>query len=154
MGREPRNTLCVKHIYNNRTKWFDSEMELHDIENYFSTPMKVYVKSGKFYILRVNIANHLGKPAIKIFNENQEEQSFDGVKTNKCNGVIEFKGIKCSARSFQIDIELKQLMTLTPTNLFDSCVFNTTKKPASIVNEVSNETEYQKKTSIKQQQNH
>ena len=138
---ENLETHCVKHIYNNRTKWFDSEMELHDIENYFSTPMKVY-KSGKFYILRVNIANHLGKPAIKIFNENQEEQSFDSVKENQqVMSVIEFKGIKCSARSFQIDIELKQLMTLTPTNLFDSCVFNTIKKPASIVNEVSNETE-------------
>lgn len=138
---ENLETHCVKHIYNNRTKWFDSEMELHDIENYFSTPMKVY-KSGKFYILRVNIANHLGKPAIKIFNENQEEQRFDSVKENQqVMSVIEFKGIKCSARSFQIDIELKQLMTLTPTNLFDSCVFNTTKKPSSIVNEVSNATE-------------
>ena len=138
---ENLETHCVKHIYNNRTKWFDSEMELHDIENYFSTPMKVY-KSGKYYILRVNIANHLGKPAIKIFNENQEEQSFDNVKENQqVMSVIEFKGIKCSARSFQIDIELKQLMMLTPTNLFDSCVFNTTKTSTPIVNEVSNTTD-------------
>ena len=126
---------CVKHIYNNRTKWFDSDMELHDIENYFSTPMKVF-KSGKYYILRVNIANHLGKPAIKIFNENQEEQQFDSVKENQqVMSVIEFKGIKCSARSFQIDIELKQLMTLTPSNLFDSCVFNTTNISTPIANE-------------------
>lgn len=132
---EDLETHCVKHIYNNRTKWFDSEMELHDIENYFSTPMKVY-KSGKYYILRVNIANHLGKPAIKIFNENQEEQSVNSVKENQqVMSVIEFKGIKCSARSFQIDIELKQLMTLTPTNLFDNCVFNTTKTLTLIANE-------------------
>lgn len=131
---------CVKHIYNNRSKWFDSEMELHDIENYFSTPMKVY-KSGKYYILRVNIANHLGKPAIKIFNENQEEQSFDSVKENQqLMSVIEFKGIKCSARSFQIDIELKQLMTLTPTNLFDNCVFNTTNGSTNSTMSNSNET--------------
>lgn len=140
---ENLETHCVKHIYNNRTKWFDSEMELHDIENYFSTPMKVY-KSGKYYILRVNIANHLGKPAIKIFNENQEEQRFDNVKENQqVMSVIEFKGIKCSARSFQIDIELKQLMTLTPSNLFDSCVFNTTKTPTPIVNETKVEDNIQ-----------
>lgn len=134
---------CVKHIYNNRTKWFDSDMEMHDIENYFSTPMKVY-KSGKYYILRVNIANHLGKPAIKIFNENQEEQQFDSVTENQqVMSVIEFKGIKCSARSFQIDIELKQLMTLTPSNLFDSCVFDTTNKSTStpIVNETKDTDE-------------
>lgn len=138
---ENLETHCVKHIYNNRTKWFDSEMELHDIENYFSTPMKVY-KSGKYYILRVNIANHLGKPAIKIFNENQEEQSVNNVKeTQQVMSVIEFKGIKCSARSFQIDIELKQLMTLTPTNLFDSCVFNTTKTLTLIANETEETNE-------------
>lgn len=138
---ENLETHCVKHIYNNRTKWFDSEMELHDIENYFSTPMKVY-KSGKYYILRVNIGNHLGKPAIKIFNENHEEQSFNSVKENQqIMSVIEFKGIKCSARSFQIDIELKQLMTLTPTNLFDSCVFNTTKKLTMIANDTEETNE-------------
>jgi hypothetical protein len=132
---ENLETHCVKHIYNNRTKWFDSDMELHDIENYFSSPMKVY-KSGKYYILRVNIANHLGKPAIKIFNESQQEQSFDSVKEQQqVMSVIEFKGIKCSARSFQIDIELKQLMILTPSDLFDNCVFNTTKTPTPIAND-------------------
>ncbi len=129
---ENLETYCVKHIYNNREKWFDSDMEQHDIENYFSTPMKVY-KSGKYYILRVNIANHLGKPAIKVYDEEQNELSIDKVKENQqVMSVIEFKGIKCSARSFQIDIELKQLMTLTPTNLFDSCVFGKiTEKPTS-----------------------
>jgi hypothetical protein len=97
--------------------------------------MKVY-KSGKYYILRVNIANHLGKPAIKIFNESQQEQSFDSVKEQQqVMSVIEFKGIKCSARSFQIDIELKQLMILTPSDLFDNCVFNTTKTPTPIAND-------------------
>jgi hypothetical protein len=137
---ENLETHCVKHIYNNRSKWFDSEMELHDIENYFSTPMKVY-KSGKYYILRVNIANHLGKPAIKIFNENQEEQTFDSVKeSQQVMSVIEFKGIKCSARSFQIDIELKQLMTLAPSNLFDNCVFNIDKTTTtSVANETKEE---------------
>lgn len=132
---ENLEAYCVKHIYNNRTKWFDSEMELHDIENYFSTPMKVY-KSGKYYILRVNISNHLGKPAIKIFNENQEEQSINSVKEDQqVMSVIEFKGIKCSARSFQIDIELKQLMTLNPTNLFDNCVFDTIKHCSTVTNQ-------------------
>ncbi len=120
---ENLESYCVNHIYNSRDKWFDSDMELHDIENYFSTPMKVY-KSGKYYILRVNIANHLGKPAIKVYDEEQNELPIDAVKENQqIMSVIEFKGIKCSARSFQIEIELKQLMTLKPTNLFDRCVF-------------------------------
>lgn len=135
---ENLESYCVNHIYKNREKWFDSDMEQHDIENYFSTPMKVY-KSGKYYILRVNIANHLGKPAIKVYDEEQRELSLDAVSENQqIMSVVEFKGIKCSARSFQIDIELKQLMTIKPTRLFDSCVFGkVTDTPSS---EVENTT--------------
>ena len=37
--------------------------------------------------------------------------------------ILEIQGIKCSARSFQIDIELKQMMVLKPVNLFEKCMF-------------------------------
>ena len=143
---ENLESYCVNHIYKNREKWCDSDMEQHDIENYFSTPMKVY-KSGKYYILRVNIANHLGKPAIKVYDEEQRELSLDAVSENQqIMSVIEFKGIKCSARSFQIDIELKQLMTIKPTRLFDSCVFGkVTDTPSSGVdNTTSNNNDSDK----------
>jgi hypothetical protein len=46
--------------------------------------------------------------------------------------ILELQGIKCSARSFQIEIEIKQLMTLKPVNLFDDCLINNNKK--TIVN--------------------
>jgi hypothetical protein len=45
---------CQQYIYKNRDKWFDGQMELHDIENYFTSPLKLY-KSGKYYISRVNV---------------------------------------------------------------------------------------------------
>jgi hypothetical protein len=40
-------------IYKNK-EWFESSLELKDIEDSFTSPFKIY-KSGKFYLLRVNI---------------------------------------------------------------------------------------------------
>jgi len=39
--------------------------------------------------------------------------------------VLEIKGIKCSATSFQIEMEVKQMMVMKPENIFDKCLFRT-----------------------------
>ena len=119
---EDLETYTCKYIYEHREKWFESEMDMHDIENYFSSPLKIY-KSGKFYLARTNIGTRLGKMSLKIYDEN--EQDVDPASINDNTDVItilEFQGIKCSARSFQIEIEMKQMMTVKPSNLFDSCI--------------------------------
>jgi hypothetical protein len=36
--------------------------------------------------------------------------------------IVEFQGIKCSARSFQMELELKQMMVLNQTDLFEKCI--------------------------------
>jgi hypothetical protein len=100
-------------------------MEMHDIENYFTSPMKIF-KSGKFYIVRTNINAQLGKPGLKIYDENEKEVDFETITENTdIVTILEFQGIKCSARSFQIEIELKQVMTLKPKNLFEKCIIKT-----------------------------
>jgi hypothetical protein len=100
-------------------------MEMHDIENYFTSPMKIF-KSGKFYIVRTNINAQLGKPGLKIYDENEKEVDFETITDNTdIVTILEFQGIKCSARSFQIEIELKQVMTLKPKNLFEKCIIKT-----------------------------
>ena len=50
--------------------------------------------------------------------------------------ILEVQGIKCSSRSFQIELEIKQMMTLEPVNLFENCllasnrpIVNQTKLP-------------------------
>jgi hypothetical protein len=114
---------CHKYIYENRAKWFDNEMELHDIENYFTSPIKLY-KSGKYYTIRANIQTILDKPKLKIYNEDGEEVEYSAItSTAQLMSIIEVQGIRCSARSFQIDMEIKQAMVLKPTNLFDKCIF-------------------------------
>ena len=117
---------CQQYIHKNREKWFDGEMDLHDIENYFTSPLKIY-KSGKFYIARTNVPSILGKPTLKIYDEKEKEIEFETIddKTNVMT-ILEIQGIKCSANSFQIDLEIKQIMTLTPSKLFEKCIIKTT----------------------------
>ena len=116
---------CHQYIHKNRANWFDSEMELHDIENYFTSPLKLF-KSGKFYIVRVNVTNALGKPNIKIYDENENDVNLESIndKTNVIT-ILEIQGIRCSASSFQIDIELKQMMVIKPNNLFERALIKT-----------------------------
>jgi hypothetical protein len=127
---EKIETFCQDTIYKNSSDWFEDKMDMGDIENYFTSPLKIY-KSGKFYNLRVNIALNLGKPLIKIYNENEEQINFQDLKENtNILSILEIKGIKCSATSFQIEFDVKQIMTVQVSNLFEKCLFN--RKPAVI----------------------
>lgn len=121
-------------IYKNREQWFEAGLELEDIENSFTSPMKSF-KSGKFYIVRTNITQRLGKMNIKIYNEDEIDISIDDVSNNSTvMTILEIQGIKCSSKNFQIDIELKQMMVLNPDDLFEKCILkpkvvNSNKSP-------------------------
>ena len=120
---ENLETTSQKAIFNNRAKWFETELEEHDIENSFTSPLKIY-KSGKYYIVRVNIPLILGKPNLKIYDDNENLVDIENVHENdNVATILEIQGIKCSPRSFQIEIEMKQLLILKPVDLFDKCVF-------------------------------
>ena len=123
---------CQQYIYKNRDKWFDGQMELHDIENYFTSPLKLY-KSGKYYIARVNVNTVLNKPALKIYDENETEVDMESINDNtNVVTIVEIQGIKCSSRSFQIEIDLKQMMVLQPTNPFEKCIIKSNSNAAFI----------------------
>ena len=113
---------CQQTIYKNREKWFDGNMELHDIENYFTSTLKIF-KSGKFYVVRTNISTVLGKPILKIYDEDENEIDFETITDDTgVMTILEVQGIKCSSKSFQIEIEMKQLMVLRTANIFEKCI--------------------------------
>jgi hypothetical protein len=115
-----------KQIYNNREKWFETVLDEHDIENSFTSPLKIY-KSGKYYIVRTNIPTALGKTNFKVYDENENIVDIETIKENEnVATILEIQGIKCSARSFQIEIEMKQLLVLNKVDLFEKCIL--TKK--------------------------
>lgn len=125
-------------IFKNREKWFESQLDIEDIENSFTPSLKIY-KSGKSYILRTIVPTRLGKCNLKIFNENLSEfDNEDFKETTDVITILEFQGIRCSSKSFQIDIEIKQMMILRPIVPFEKCVIINNKptntKMSSLVN--------------------
>jgi hypothetical protein len=123
---ENLESYICKTIYENRSKWFETDMELQDIENYFVSPLKIY-KSGKFYLARTNIPTRLGKMALSIYDENENLVEPESIQeTTNLLTILEIQGIKCSARSFQLEMEVKQMMVLKPSNLFEKCIIKST----------------------------
>jgi hypothetical protein len=99
--------------------------------------MKTY-KSGKFYLVRTNIPTRLGKIALTIYDEDENLIDYESVNENtNIITILEIQGIKCSARSFQMEIEVKQMMTLKPVDLFEKCIIKSNIKGKSIEEPVS-----------------
>lgn len=120
---ETLETTTRKLIYANREKWFDTELDEDDIESYFTPTVKLF-KSGKQYLVRV-IANQRinGTPAVKIYDESEADvapESLDD-KTSMIT-IIEVHGVRCSAKSFQIELVLKQAMVIKPVEIFEKCI--------------------------------
>lgn len=120
---ESLESFCQKQIYENREKWFESGLSMVDIENCFVSPTKSF-KSGKMHVMRTNVPIRLGKCSLKIFDEQEQDVQLDSLKENtSVVSIMEIQGIRCSARSFQIEFELKQMMVLKPMeDIFERCM--------------------------------
>uniref|UniRef100_A0A6C0JZS3 Uncharacterized protein n=1 Tax=viral metagenome TaxID=1070528 RepID=A0A6C0JZS3_9ZZZZ len=138
---EKLENYSQKYIYDHREMWFDTELDLHDIENSFSSCVKLY-KSGKYYLVRTHIPTQLGKCSLKIYNENEELVDPEEITDkNDVVTILEIQGIKCSARSFQIEIEIKQMLVLPNNNLFEKCILvkgkSRSEPPHTSVNKIA-----------------
>jgi len=115
-------------IYENRDKWFETPLDEHDIESSMTPPYKPY-KSGKFFIIRANVPTALGKINIKVYDENEHETDNETIKENtNVLAVLEFQGVRCGVRSFQFEIELKQILIVEPEKIFEKCVIANIRK--------------------------
>jgi hypothetical protein len=117
-----------KHIFTNREKWFDTDLDEDDIESYFTPTVKIF-KSGKQYLMRVNVSQRIGSTPLKIYDENEIDVEMESInETTPMITILEIQGVRCSAKSFQIDIELKQIMVLRPVNIFEKCIIKSKEK--------------------------
>ena len=130
---EHLETFCKNQLFHYREKWFDSSLTEEVIDESFIPVSKMY-KSGKFHSVRSLIPTRLGKSNLKLFDENESEVAFDQIEPNSSSllTIVEIQGIRCSARSFQLDLEIKQMMLLKPVDLFETCLFSK-KQPSSTV---------------------
>jgi hypothetical protein len=121
---------CQTLLHAKNDVWFQGSLEKSDIENAFNPTIRVY-KSGKFYLLRTNVAinSTTGEPSIKIYSENETPLAISDVKTDsQIISILEIQGIKFTSRNFQNHIELKQIMVLDDEPTFDNFLFRSSKK--------------------------
>jgi hypothetical protein len=107
---------CQELLFSKGETWFQTKLEKDDIETAFTSAFKIY-KSGKYYLLRVNV-----KPTIKIYDEANSVVSLEDIAVDKTIiSILEIQGVKFTSRSFQIEIELKQSLIVSPDPFLDGC---------------------------------
>lgn len=118
---ENLETRCQELIFSKGQNWFETKLEKDDIETAFTSAFKIF-KSGKYYLLRVNV-----KQNIKIYDEKDQIIKSEDISPDKTIiSILEIQGIKFTSRNFQIEIELKQSMIVSPDPFLDECFI---KKP-------------------------
>lgn len=131
---EKLESKCQKMVHERSNDWFDSALELTDIESAFNSSLKLY-KSGKNYLLRGHVKSHAKTqaPLIKIYNEDENVLTMADINTDThIVGIIEVIGIKFTERNFQIEYDMKQVMTLAPVEeIFESCMIKKTTNSSS-----------------------
>jgi hypothetical protein len=128
---ENLETKCQELIFEKKDSWFENQLDKNDIETAFTSPMRIY-KSGKFYLVRVNVkvASSTNVPNVKIYNEHETPLTIDDIANDTTViSILEVQGIKFTSRNFQIEIELKQSMILNSDALFESCLIKTNALP-------------------------
>tara|TARA_B100000073_G_scaffold313575_1_gene288114 strand:- start:1706 stop:2773 length:1068 start_codon:yes stop_codon:yes gene_type:complete len=118
---ENLESKCIDLLYNNRNNLFQNDIDKEDIEDAFVSLIKIY-KSGKYYVMRLNVRNN-----IKIYSENSNtslniDEDID--PSTNIISIIEIQGIKYSAKSFHIEVDLKQSMVVSADPFLDSCFIN------------------------------
>jgi hypothetical protein len=120
---------CQELILQKNVDWFENSLERDDLESAFNSILKIY-KSGKYYLLKPNITIlNNDVPNVKVYDESENLIPYSEIyDSSEIIGILEILGIKFSARSFQIEIELKQLMKINSDKIFNNCKINTDLK--------------------------
>jgi hypothetical protein len=114
---------CEELLYDKNETWFETKMEKDDIENAFTCPVKIF-KSGKNYLVRINVKNNL-----KIYDEDNNLFDLETITNDKSIiSIIEIQGIKFTSKNFQLEMELKQCMIVSLDPFLDKCFIKTGNK--------------------------
>jgi len=134
---------CIDIIYEKRTIWFTDELEKSDIETAFASIVKPY-KNGTNHILRVNINNNnnnkhnIGTQNCFVFDEENNAVTFDSVKTDaSLITIIDFEGIKFTSKSFQFELNARQILIINEKPIFKACLIKQKKQDFAIVADVA-----------------
>jgi hypothetical protein len=148
---ENLETKCQKLIYDKGDSWFQNKLDLDDIETAFTSALRIY-KSGKYYLMRVNVKMNYNTniPLVKIYNESEVPLTTEDVNSNtNIISIVEVQGIKFTSRNFQIELEMKQAMVLNTYEMFENCLIKKNNKNESFQSQnIYNENHLQDKILI------
>ena len=125
---------CIDMIFEKRHIWLTDDLEKTDIESAFASIIKSY-KHGTSHLLKLNI-NHAkhglgigGLQTCFVFDENNNSLTFDDVKSEMSFiTIVEFEGIKFTSKSFQFEMNARQILVIDEKPIFNSCLIKPKKK--------------------------
>lgn len=129
---------CIDIIFEKRHIWFTDELEKTDIETAFASIIKSY-KNGTSHLLKLNInntSNHAkhgigigGLQTCFVFDENNNSLKFDDIRPETpLITIMEFEGIKFTSKSFQFEMNARQILIIDEKPIFNSCLIKPKKK--------------------------
>lgn len=119
---------CQVLLLAKNNDWFQNSLDKNELESAFNTTLRVF-KSGRYYLMRTNVKNNTDNmPVLKLYDERLGPVVLDDVSCeNNIISIVEIMGIKFTSRTFQIELELKQMMVMDKEPLFDNCLIKTTR---------------------------
>lgn len=123
---EKLENIIQRKFVDNAEQFLGQSIELNDIEEAFIPPAKSY-KSGKFYSIRVNLTD-----PVNIFRENltsiEKMLHYTDIKEDtQFIALIEISGVKFSVKTFQFEINIKQIMVVDPNPFAIECFIRKTE---------------------------
>ena len=121
-------------IYSNSiaSEWFRPPLEKSDIDDTFHPLVKLY-KSGKYYMIKCDIKHDYNDlPALKIYNEDEIPVTYQDITPDiLITPLLEIRGIKFTNKSFNIEIDAKQMVIYNEDKIFQTCIIRKTNKKTS-----------------------
>jgi hypothetical protein len=131
---------CQNLIYQKRQIWFNSDIDLNDIENLFNGCARLY-KSGRQFLIRCHINKTImGRPpTCSVYDEDENTLSFNDIDTIKeIIPLIKLDGIKFSTKNFQIEFNVSQIMILKERTEIKQCLIKINNKTENNTNNSNN----------------
>lgn len=103
---------CQDKLCEKKDLWFQTELSRDDIESMMSPLMRLY-QSGKYILIRTSLTGQKINGLDKSIAYNEQEVTIDLDKLDAKDYIVPLliiHGIKFSARSFELDIRLAQMM--------------------------------------------
>jgi hypothetical protein len=124
---------CQDKLCEKKELWFQTELSRDDIESMMAPLMRLY-QSGKYILIRTSLITQKINDLDKSIAYNEQEVTIDLDKLDASDSLVPLliiHGIKFSARSFELDIRLAQMLIFDkPTE--SPCLIKYVGKPSSL----------------------